>query len=106
MAAAAIFGSSGLANAAVTVDQQPLIIAKPLPPNIVLMLDDSGSMAWDFMPDICYLYGVDCTQGTINNDAMINSSNNCVYYNPSITYPPPVKVDGTSYPNAAGLTNA
>ncbi|MHB8921011.1 MAG: pilus assembly protein [Halothiobacillus sp.] len=106
MAAAAIFGSSGLANAAVTVDQQPLIIAKPLPPNIVLMLDDSGSMAWDFMPDICYLYGVDCTQGTINNDAMIDSSNNGVYYNPSITYPPPVKVDGTSYPNAAGLTNA
>jgi type IV pilus assembly protein PilY1 len=33
------------------VDQAPLIIQKPLPPNITLMLDDSGSMAWDYMPD-------------------------------------------------------
>lgn len=94
------------AVAAVTVDQQPLIIKQPLPPNIVLMLDDSGSMSWDFMPDICYLNGVDCSQGTINNDAMIDSSNNGVYYNPTITYTPPVKADGTAYPNAVSLVSA
>ena len=94
------------AQAAVTVDQQPLIIQKPLPPNITLMLDDSGSMTWDFMPDICYLNGVNCNNGTINNDAMVDASNNGVYYNPTITYIPPVKADGTSYPNANGLTSA
>jgi len=94
------------AQAAVAVDQEPLIIQKPLPPNITLMLDDSGSMAWDFMPDICYLNGVNCNSGTINNDAMINANNNGVYYNPTVTYAPPVKADGTSFPSATGLTSA
>ncbi|TAM60869.1 MAG: pilus assembly protein PilY [Rhodanobacter sp.] len=97
---------SAPAQAAVTVDQQPLTVQKPLPPNITLMLDDSGSMAWDFMPDICYLNGVDCYAGTINNNAMIDASNNGVYYNPAVTYTPPPKADGTSYPNATSLTSA
>ena len=105
----------------VTIDTSPLIVQPTLPPNIVLMLDDSGSMAWDYMPDACYMYGVTCTgtsngtspsgNGTdnitaINNDAMINSSNNGVYYNPTITYTPPYKADGTQYPNATSLTSA
>lgn len=106
------------ALAAITVDQAPLIIQKPPPPNITLMLDDSGSMAWGYMPDACYLNGVTCTGGPtysgngtnniskINNDALINSNNNGVYYNPALTYSPPVKADGTSYPNATSLTSA
>ncbi|WP_189440579.1 pilus assembly protein [Rhodanobacter panaciterrae] len=98
------------ALAAVAVDQAPLIIQKPPPPNITLMLDDSGSMAWDYMPDFCYLNGVVCdTNGNTtssNNDALIDAANNGVYYNPTITYKPPVKADGTSYANATGLTSA
>jgi len=82
------------------VDQSPLIIQKPLPPNIVLMLDDSGSMAWDYMPDWGYL------QNTSNNDALINANNNGVYYNPTVVYTPPLKADGTRYPDAKGLTSA
>jgi len=99
---------SAPAQAAVTVDQQPLTVQKPLPPNITLMLDDSGSMAWDFMPDICYLNGVNCYAGTINNNAMIDASNNGVYYNPTVTYMPPPKADGTSYLSAtsSSLTSA
>jgi type IV pilus assembly protein PilY1 len=82
------------------VDQSPLIIQKPLPPNIVLMLDDSGSMAWDYMPDWGYL------QNTSNNDALIDASNNGVYYNPTVVYTPPLKADGTRYPDATSLTSA
>ncbi|HJR32193.1 MAG TPA: hypothetical protein VJ889_26025, partial [Pseudomonas sp.] len=82
------------------VDQAPLIIQKPLPPNIVLMLDDSGSMAWDYMPDWDYL------KNNSNNAALIDSSNNGVYYNPKVVYTPPVKADGTLYPDASGLTSA
>ncbi|MCW0203260.1 MAG: PilC/PilY family type IV pilus protein [Rhodanobacter thiooxydans] len=82
------------------VDQSPLIIQKPLPPNIVLMLDDSGSMAWDYMPDWGYL------KNTSNNDALIDASNNGVYYNPNVVYTPPLKADGTRYPDATGLTSA
>ncbi|OIQ77365.1 neisseria PilC protein [mine drainage metagenome] len=77
---------------ATTIDQSPLIIAKPLPPNIVLMLDDSGSMAWDTMPDYGYLTSTDLVKG------MRNSAVNGVYYNPTITYLPPPKVDGSLYP--------
>lgn len=79
------------AQAAVSVDQSPLILQKPLAPNIVLMLDDSGSLSWDFMPDWSYL------NNNSNNDALIDSANNGVYYNPTVTYTPPVKVDGTNY---------
>ncbi len=79
---------------AVNVDQQPLIIQKSLPPNIVLMLDDSGSMAWDVMPDWSYLAGRSA-------DQLTSPTVNGLYYNPSITYLPPLKVDGTRYADAS-----
>ncbi len=88
------------AQAAVPVDQQPLVIKKPQASNIVLMLDDSGSMGWDFMPDYYFI------NNNWNNDAWIDSSNNGVYYNPNVLYVPPPRADGTYYPNANGLTSA
>ncbi|HEV7123604.1 MAG TPA: hypothetical protein VGN24_09300, partial [Rhodanobacter sp.] len=81
---------------------------QPVPPNIVLMLDDSGSMAWDFMPDWAYL-----TDNGIYGTR--NSGINAVYYDPSRTYTPPPKAtatgtswesDGTWYPNSPGMTGA
>src|SRR3546814_6075584 len=57
-------------------------------------------MAWDYMPDWGYL------QNTSNNDALIDASNNGVYYNPAVVYTPPIKADGTRYPDATGLTSA
>lgn len=86
--------------ATVTVDQSPLIIQRSLPPNIVLMLDDSGSMAWDYMPDKGYLTST-------TSDGYRNSANNGTYYNPSVTYTPPPKANGTdSYPASPGLDKA
>ena len=86
--------------ATVPVDQSPLIIQRSLPPNVVLMLDDSGSMAWDYMPDSGYL------KNTSNPNAWINASNNGTYYNPTVTYVPPPNADGTFYPAATSLTSA
>ena len=83
--------------AAVPVDQTPLIIQKPLPPNIVLMLDDSGSMDSDYMPD---------TLSDTSLDGFRNAGVNGVYYNPGVTYSPPPKADGTSYPASPGLATA
>ena len=62
-------------------------------PNLMFMLDDSGSMDWDYMPDdaknFAGKYG-------------FNSSHcNGVYYNPNITYTPPVDSDGVSYANSS-----
>ena len=49
----------GMANtpafASVLVDQAPLTSQLSLPPNIMLLVDDSGSMNWDYMPDVNYL---------------------------------------------------
>src|SRR5690554_7146005 len=44
-------------QAAVEVDQSPLIVSDPLPPNIVLLHDDSGSMARNYLPDNAPRFG-------------------------------------------------
>ncbi|RDJ00064.1 pilus assembly protein PilY [Dyella solisilvae] len=98
------------ALAAVTVDQQPLTVQPTIPPNIVLMLDDSGSMAWDYMPDWGYLTS-STGNGSPSNDQARNSAINGAYYNPAITYSLPPKADSTAavpdlYPASPGLTNA
>lgn len=70
-----------------------------VPPNIVLLLDDSGSMGWTYMPDKAYL--VD--SGTY----LVNAANNRVYYDPAIEYKAPPKADGVSfYPNITDITSA
>ncbi|MDE2308878.1 MAG: pilus assembly protein PilY [Xanthomonadaceae bacterium] len=110
-----MLGAVGAPARAVTVDQQPLTVQKPLPPNITLMLDDSGSMAWDFMPDAGYLagnitatdeYGYGDTY--LSADALRNAAVNGTYYNPSVTYTPAVQANGTIYNATAqpSLTSA
>ena len=62
-------------------------------PNVFQVMDDSGSMAWDYMPDIVgnwwSAYG------------KYSSQCNGLAYNPNITYTAPLKYDGSSYPNAS-----
>lgn len=67
-------------------------------PNIFYVLDDSGSMAWDFLPD----------WANSSTDSLArNVDYNGVYYSPGITYTPPMKYDGSSYPsmNATNSSN-
>lgn len=91
-----------LAAAMTDIADSPLASAanSNIKPNILFMLDDSASMEYDYMPD------------SVNS----NNTKNCyrnylynrLYYNPLITYSPPVKADGTSYPNtnfSAALDN-
>ena len=66
-------------------------------PNLMFMLDDSGSMDWDYMPDDVKNFS--------GNYGFNSSHCNGVYYNPNFTYTPPLKSDGVSYPNAS-FTNA
>ncbi|MBU3910429.1 MAG: hypothetical protein KKF85_04790 [Gammaproteobacteria bacterium] len=70
-------------------------------PNLVFVLDDSGSMAWDHMPDddsdggsaVSFKYG---------HYGVRSSQCNQVFYDPAITYIPPIKADGvTSYSNSS-----
>lgn len=75
----------------------PLYLITSVEPNIVLTFDDSGSMLWGHMPD------------TINTAAIrdgrmgCSSALNRIYFDPSITYVPPVKEDGSPL-NAAPTT--
>jgi type IV pilus assembly protein PilY1 len=109
-APAAASTSASSTSSAVTVDQQPVTVQPAIPPDIVLMLDDSGSMAWDYMPDWNYMTS-SSGNGTPSNDQARNSAINGVYYNPNTTYTPPPKADSTAttpdlYPKSPGLTNA
>src|SRR6185437_400014 len=103
-------GSAATTGTPVQVDQTPLTVQPAIPPNITLMLDDSLSMHWDFMPDWEYIDGVDANGQPLDTTPSANevrdSALNEVYYNPTALYTPPPKADGTSYPASPGLTGA
>ena len=73
----------------------PLITSAPqtVLPNLLYVLDDSGSMDWTHMPD------------DANNFAgkygYASAQCNGVYYNPAITYSPPVTATGSNYADSS-----
>jgi type IV pilus assembly protein PilY1 len=114
----------------VTISTEPLATsAVSITPNVMLILDDSGSMLRDHMPDYvtedgsgaaCADHGDDsgsgATFGRINDtvegcvfgDPPYNSPDfNGIYYNPSIWYRPGANADGTERVSmtAANTTN-
>ena len=74
------------------------------PPNIMFILDDSGSMAWDFMP------GANSSSEVPQVDPVHVQLNayprNTLYYNPRISYLPWIKSDNTRYTGGTSYTSA
>ena len=74
-------------------------------PNLLFVLDDSGSMDWDYLPD--WVSGYYCRNSSGSWTALCSRADppyrssdfNTVYYNPAITYTPPLNADGSSKPN-------
>lgn len=62
-------------------------------PNVLFILDDSTSMSWEYMPDD--------VNDNRNRNCYRNFGYNTIYYNPNVTYTPPVDADGNSFPNAS-----
>ncbi|MDW5417910.1 PilC/PilY family type IV pilus protein [Iodobacter sp. CM08] len=62
-------------------------------PNVMFIIDDSGSMAWSHMPDDVK----DWRTSAGYRNALCNG----VYYNPQTTYLPPKNANGSSMPNAS-----
>lgn len=97
--------------AGVTIAQKPLSVAEPVAPNIMFIMDDSGSMAWQHMPGTTSTWSDDSPKGLPYKDDLVadirlRASNvNTQWYNPTITYEPWLKHDGSSYGNAS-LTGA
>ncbi|MEB1608529.1 PilC/PilY family type IV pilus protein [Xanthomonas campestris pv. campestris] len=83
-------------NAAITLPTEPLTTGARIPPNVLFILDDSGSMSSTFMPD-----AVPAT--TSPNISTQTYTRNTIFYNPSRTYAPwvdstgTVRTDGDSY---------
>ena len=97
---ATLLWSSGGQTATLSIPDFPLFLTSAgVPPNLILTLDDSGSMSRAFTPDLCgnpndicdnpYDYRLD--------DRFVKSADyNPIYYNPETTYTPPVNASGTS----------
>lgn len=78
-------------QAVIAIPDNPLQSGSAVPPNILFVLDDSGSMGWDFMPD-------DVPGTTPVNIATQAFTRNTVYYNPGIAYQPWSNPDGSLFP--------
>jgi len=90
---ASFFSSNVLAVDPVNIATVPLVSmsTKVVRPNVMFILDDSGSMDSDYMPDDNW----DDTKACFYNWGW-----NKIAYNPSITYFPPKNPDGSPFVNA------
>ena len=117
----------GLADAAVAdLSNVPLANApsNAVLPNLMYILDDSGSMLWDYMPDnvlnlttgqslnncktasgaAANIAAVQCASGAVSvwgEPPYYATQFNQIMYNPDITYSPGVNSSGTSLGNAS-----
>jgi type IV pilus assembly protein PilY1 len=110
------------AHAAVDIADAPLFVTTTIEPNIMFLIDDSGSMHFELMPDNLILssaryvfpranniYGPSDYSNyvpTVDNNNPYNALSrspqvNTLYYNPAVTYTPWSKSDGSLWPNAS-----
>lgn len=94
-AVAALFAMGGSLAAppaqAGTVDLSPTPpdLTTTVAPNIALTYDDSGSMAFAYMPDSVNTNRQSFAQYTVNH----------IYYNPNLLYTPPLDKNGNPFPD-------
>ncbi|MBP7484904.1 MAG: hypothetical protein KA781_06315, partial [Aquabacterium sp.] len=77
-------GSAG----AITLADEPLgtgVTSVTVKPNVAMVLDDSGSMAWTYMPN----------EGNSSTLCYGNKLYNTLAYDPTYTYKPPYKPNGS-----------
>lgn len=120
--------ASAQAEGTIDLLTTPPELTSKVAPNVVLTFDDSGSMGRNYMPDQRPYTGTSwggTDQQNTSGSAIFSGSNsnpylcagvidprvtdaanprswamNGVYYNPNVKYDPPLKADGTSFPNA------
>nr|WP_312230306.1 PilC/PilY family type IV pilus protein [Pseudomonas sp.] len=103
----ALFGIGLLhgATSYAAVSQTPLSLTIGVPPNILLTLDESGSMSWGFVPDSIEN---DVISGTSITRFYAASAFNAMYYNPKTKYiiPPFFNESGAEVQLSTQFTNA
>lgn len=86
---------AGPANADITLPTDPLTTGVRVAPNILFILDNSGSMKWSYLPD-----SVPATSSP--NVASSAYTRNAIYYNPAIAYQPWTLADGSLMKGGTG----
>lgn len=86
--------AAGASAVELDLSRVPPSINASVPPNIMVTLDDSGSMGFGYTPDL-----VEDTTCFWRQPYFYSPVFNKQYYNPDITYSPPLRADGTSFPN-------
>ena len=84
--------ATAMANAAVTVSDVPLFLRAGVTPNVILTVDDSGSMTSGYVPD-----AIGSSTTAQNSPRFSAYTFNGLYYNPRVTYSVPVRSDGVVY---------
>jgi type IV pilus assembly protein PilY1 len=75
------------------VNDVPLYVLEGVGPNVILTMDDSGSMYWSYMPDNIHWQ--------LNTRRAKSSSFNQMYYDPTTHYLPPVDENGATLGDAS-----
>jgi type IV pilus assembly protein PilY1 len=82
------------ANAAIPIANSPLFLDSQVPPNLIVTLDDSGSMARGYVPDLCGPVGYDCA--SLDHRYVQSSHYNKLFYDPAIKYLPARNASGAA----------
>ena len=89
------------ASASLDLSDKPLFVSATVPPNVMFIIDDSGSMQWSYIPDdiegACQLNSATTSW---NYRAGRSAAYNPSYFNPELTYAPPFRADGSQFPDA------
>ena len=85
-------GQTDIANSPLFTSSESVVKS-----NVMFILDDSGSMGWDFLPD-------DAAQSGSGKYGYYASQCNGVAFNPNTIYAVPVKADGTYYASSTFAT--
>lgn len=100
-----LFCHAGVSHAAIS--QQPLMLVESVAPNLIFTLDSSGSMRWAFAPDSMGINNANTNQNNLRNSRRVKSSTfNPLYYNPDVTYRPPIKLNADGTPDSSGYTTS
>ena len=114
LAGVLVLASSSLAAAPIAFSTEPLLstTGTNVKPNIMYILDDSGTMKYDYLPDWANDKSpFTGTSYTNMPELFTNSGFNGVAYNPAVTYTKPVfytaagLLDTTTYPSYSSSTS-
>lgn len=95
-AATVYLAGTPVSAAPLDLSKPPLFLNASVDPNLMVTFDDSGSMGQGYTPD-----DVEDLTCEWRHRGFFSSALNKQYYDPAITYTPPLRADGTRFPDSS-----